>query len=187
MPTTHPAGEAELMDDSVRAAQNANFKVTKSQLIGVVEAYRRRKYVEDLDYIKTELNGTAGLLEALDSNATTGVSANSLAIREKVFGTHYKPPPQRTPFCTMLCAALDDFMLKILIGCAIFSIIVEMAFAETPEKRKTAWIEGFAILFAVAVVSVVSAWSDYKKEGQFLKQQMLEEHSKIVSLVRYLY
>ena len=44
-----------------------------------------------------------------------------------------------------------------------------------------AWIEGFAILLAVAVVSLVGAGSDYKKEGQFLKQQELAESAKIVS------
>lgn len=39
-----------------------------------------------------------------------------------------------------------------------------------PEDRGHAWIESFAILLAVAVVSLVTAGSDYKKEGQFLKQ-----------------
>jgi hypothetical protein len=37
------------------------------------------------------------------------------------------------------------------------------------EDLSHAWIEGFAILLAVAVVSLVGAGSDYKKEGQFLK------------------
>jgi hypothetical protein len=83
----------------------------------------------------------------------------------------------------MVLAALDDFMLKLLIVCAIFSICVDMGFSwNKPEKLKTAWIEGFAILMAVAVVSLVSAWSDYKKEGQFLAQQKLEELSQTVSI-----
>jgi len=85
-----------------------------------------------------------------------------------------------TPFCTLLLGALDDFMLKILIVCATFSIAVDMSFA-TPEERSHAWVEGTAILIAVAVVSLVTAWSDYKKEIQFLKQQRLEENAKVVS------
>jgi len=71
---------------------------------------------------------------------------------------------QRTPFFSLLLGALDDFMLKILIVCAIFSIVVDMSLA-TPEERSHAWVEGTAILIAVAVVSFVTAWSDYKKEG----------------------
>ena len=97
-----------------------------------------------------------------------------------MFGTNYKEPLTITPFCTLLLMALDDFMLKILIVCAIFSIVVDMSFA-TPEERGHAWVEGTAILIAVAVVSLVSAWSDYKKEGQFLEQQRLEENAKVVS------
>jgi len=85
----------------------------------------------------------------------------------------------------MVLAALDDFMLKLLIVCAIFSIVVEIGFnINNPEKLKTAWIEGFAILVAVAVVSLVGAWSDYKKEGQFMEQQKLEEDGKIVTCMR---
>jgi magnesium-transporting ATPase (P-type) len=82
-----------------------------------------------------------------------------------------------------LIGALDDFMLKILIVCAIFSIVVDTSFA-TEETIGHAWVDGTAILFAVAVVSGVTAWSDYKKEGQFLKQQLLEEGSKISKIMR---
>jgi len=65
----------------------------------------------------------------------------------------------------MVKAALDDLMLQVLIVCAIFSIVVDMSFAASdPVKLKTAWIEGFAILTAVAVVSLFSAWSDNNKE-----------------------
>lgn len=120
------------------------------------------------------------MLDALDVNPITGISSADLEARDKVFGSNYKEPLKRTPFFTMLLAALDDFMLKILMICAVFSMIVDVLLAD-PHERSHAWVEGFAILVAVAVVSNVSAWSDYKKEGQFLKQQQLEENSKIVS------
>lgn len=56
------------MDDASRAAAQANFKVQKQQLIDVVECYRQRKYVEDLDYIEEKLNGVQGICEGLDVN-----------------------------------------------------------------------------------------------------------------------
>jgi NADH:ubiquinone oxidoreductase subunit 6 (subunit J) len=72
-----------------------------------------------------------------------------------------------------------------LIVCAFVSIGVDMGFAagdeKSAEKLKTAWIEGFAILVAVVIVTVVSAWSDYQKEGQFIKQQELEFDDQTVS------
>jgi hypothetical protein len=59
-------------------------------------------------------------------------------------------------------------MLRVLIVCAIFAIVVDMSFA-SHEERGHAWIEGAAILIAVIVVSNVTAWSDYTKEGNFLE------------------
>jgi magnesium-transporting ATPase (P-type) len=109
------------------------------------------------------------LLSGLKTSLEGGISSNSLDGRNMSFGTHAKPPPERTGFCQMLKDALDDFMLKILIGCAVFQLVIELSTAE-PEDLSHAWIEGFAILLAVAVVSLVGAGSDYKKEGQFLKQ-----------------
>lgn len=59
-----------------------------------------------------------------------------------------------------------------------------MAFAD-PSHRATAWIEGFAILVAVAVVSLVTAGSDYKKEGQFLAQLNIEIAGQVVTVRRH--
>jgi len=155
--------ELELMEDSVRAASMGQFKVTKDQLIALIEKYRQRKYIDDLDYIAQELQGMDNLLEALDINVSTGISINSTGARERCFGTHFKEPPVLTPFWQLLIAALDDFMLKILIVAAIVQLAIELTFAEEGEKLK-ALVEGSGILVAVAIVSLVSAWSDYSKE-----------------------
>jgi len=152
----------------------------------MVECYRQRKYVEELDYLKNELKGPKSLCEGLDVNPETGINSNTKDIRTSIFGTHHKDPPQRTPFLTLVLDALDDFMLKLLLVCATVIIPVEVGFAEA-EERKTAWIEGFVIYVAVAVVSLVSAGSDYSKEGQFLSNLASEEKDKIVSKFHQLF
>ena len=170
------------MIDSVKAAKHANFNTDKEKLITIVEGYRQRKYIEEMEIILNQLNGANGLLNALNTDIKQGISAQSLDARDSVFGSNAKDPPTRTGFCKMVLAALDDFMLKLLIVCAFVSIVVEVGFnINNPEKLKFAWIEGTAILLAVACVSLVSAWSDYKKEGQFMKQQMQEYAGKKVS------
>lgn len=58
--------------------------------------------------------------------------------------------------------ALDDFILKILLLAACFSIGLEVGVA-APEDRTTAWIEGFAILIAVFVCATVAAVNNYQK------------------------
>lgn len=100
-------------------------------------------------------------------NPEEGITADSLEARTQAFGDHAKEKPERTPFCTLIWESLQDFMLQVLLVCAFVSIVVEMTFADK-EHKSTAWIEGFAIFVAVAVVSIVTAVSDYKKEGQFL-------------------
>jgi len=54
------------MDDSLRAANKTQYKVSKEELIKLIECYRQRKYIEDLTYLKDELNGSIGIAEALD-------------------------------------------------------------------------------------------------------------------------
>lgn len=159
------------------------YQFDREELKKVIDLYKERKYVEELDYITKTLGGSEGLSKGLNTSLEKGITESSLKEREEKFGTNYKPPPERTGFCELLLGALDDFMLKILIGCAIFQLVIEMSTA-TEEELAHAWIEGFAILLAVAVVSLVGAGSDYKKEGQFLKQQQIAEDAKIVTLRR---
>lgn len=86
----------------------------------VIDLYKERKYVEDLTYINDTLGGIGNLMTGLETSLDKGIAASSVEDRRKKFGTHMKDPPERTGFCTMLLEALDDFMLKILIGCAVF-------------------------------------------------------------------
>ena len=51
MTTGKEGGGIEMMADHDRAANNANYKVNKQQLIDLIENYRQRKYIEDLNYL----------------------------------------------------------------------------------------------------------------------------------------
>lgn len=120
MTTSAPAPGAVEMNDSMRAEKNSNYVYDRHQLKKIVDLYKERTYVEELDYIGNDLGGISKLCEGLNTTLEGGIATLSQMGREEAFGTHAKPPPERTGFCTMLKEALDDFMLKILIGCAIF-------------------------------------------------------------------
>ena len=102
----------------------------------------------------------------------TGLVPGDFQDREFSFGSNYKEPPKRTPFCKIFIGALEDFMLRVLLVCAVISISIDMGFAEEHERShgitliliSIAWIEGFAIFVAVFVVASVGSWNDYKKE-----------------------
>lgn len=53
-----------------------------------------------------------------------------------------------------------------------------------PEHRSTAWIEGFAVLVAVAICATVTAVNDYQKERQFLKLNSVADSRKRVTVRR---
>ena len=97
-------------------------------------------------------------------NVDLGITTASVEHRIERYGSNNREALARTPFWRLLKEALDDFMLKLLIVCAVFSIVVDMSFA-APEDRSHAWAEGAAILLAVSVVSLVNACSNYSKEG----------------------
>ena len=57
---------------------------------------------------------------------------------------------------------MDDFILKILLVAACLSIGLEVGLA-SDDHRSLAWLEGFAILVAVFVCSMVTAVNNYQK------------------------
>ena len=54
--------------------------------------------------------------------------------------------------------ALEDFMLRVLLVSGVISIILETI--SKPEERSIIWIEGFAIILAVFIVTLVTAIND---------------------------
>lgn len=78
-----------------------------------------------------------------------------------------------------MCNALEDFILRVLLVCACVSIILEVSTA-SDEKRPIAWIDGFAIFFAVVICSTVQAGNDYQKERQFQKLYKIADDKKMV-------
>jgi magnesium-transporting ATPase (P-type) len=121
-----------------------------------------------MDYISNELRGIDSLLQSLKTSHEHGILQDSMADRVRCYDSNMKEPPTRTPFYMLLYAALDDIMLKILMVCAIVSMVVDGYMHK--EGGAPWYVEGVAIWLAIAVVSLVTAISDYQKEGEFLNK-----------------
>ena len=74
--------------------------------------------------------------------------------------------------------ALSDFTVLILLA----SGVVSFALGLTVDTSDAGWIEGAAILVAVAVVVLVTATNDYQKEKQFRELNKASESGQVVSL-----
>jgi len=119
---------------------------------------------------------------SLQTDFIKGLSSNPLELkaREQVFGHNRKAVRENESFWALWWNSLGDFTLRVLILCAILSIIVEMAMAQTKSAREVGWIDGFSILLAVILSSSVQALNDYQKEKQFQNLNTITEDKKTV-------
>lgn len=112
------------------------------------------------------VGGVSTIAKNLQSDPINGLDQQNVSHNIAKYGTNMIPDRPIPSFYDMLKEALSDQTLIILIICAIISLILEFLFAP-PEERSTAWIDGTAILMAVAIVSVVQAYNNQKQEIQF--------------------
>ena len=83
-------------------------------------------------------------------------------------------------FLELLKGAFDDFTIKVLLASGLLSIFLDQAF----HAEENGWIEGAAILAAVAIVTLVSATNDWSKEQQFRQLSELAEGGPVALHIR---
>lgn len=81
-------------------------------------------------------------------------------------------------FWRLIWDQFEDFILRILIVSAVISLIIGLV-----EDPMDGWMEGSAILLAIAIVVLVTATNDYLKQKQFEKLNVIVE-SKTVNVRR---
>lgn len=103
--------------------------------------------------------------------------------------------PTKSLFRLML-TALEDKVLIILIIAAVVSLALGLyttlgtppksyinSSGETITEPQVDWVEGLAILIAVAIVTIVGSLNDYQKEKQFVKLNAQKE-DRMIKLLR---
>lgn len=134
--------------------------------------------MEGVRRLNDEFGGLEELAHGLKTNLTEGLSGDEadLSYRRELFGSNMIPAKQSKSFLELVWEALHDFTLIVLIVAAVISLILGLA---VEKNKSTAWIDGFAILMAVVVVVLVTAFNDYSKELQFqsLQKQIKQDHT----------
>ncbi|CAF1360295.1 unnamed protein product [Rotaria magnacalcarata] len=138
--------------------------------------------------------GLSGLGQKLKTNLITGLSEDEsdISLRLAAFGRNEIPPKPPKTFFRLMVDALQDITLVILIICAIISFGLsfyhpsdETFQAELkPKEANVEWIEGAAIIVAVVVVVLVTAFNDWTKERQFRGLQSKIESDQKFNVVR---
>ncbi|OQR89406.1 P-type ATPase (P-ATPase) Superfamily, partial [Thraustotheca clavata] len=137
-----------------------------------------------------QLGGIEGLARSLNVSLDYGLDERNdvdFKHREDTFGRNYVPPPPPTTFLQLVWEAYKDLTLMVLTGGGVLSLIFGFTVGppdNTPRRLSsgdpaTAWIEGFAILLAVAIVTMVTAVNNYQKDKQFRALSAIKEDEKI--------
>lgn len=112
-----------------------------------------------------QYGGVKGLSELLKTNLEKGISGDDtdLSNRRNSFGSNTYPLKKGRSFLNFLWEAWQDLTLIILIVAAIASL----ALGIKTEGVEEGWYDGASIAFAVFLVIVVTAISDYRQSLQF--------------------
>lgn len=112
-----------------------------------------------------QYNGVKGLSGLMKTNLETGIDGNDDDIlkRRNAFGSNTYPPKKGRSFLGFLWEAWQDLTLIILIVAAAASLALGMK----TKGVKEGWYDGGSIAFAVVLVIIVTAVSDYRQSLQF--------------------
>ncbi|RLN47564.1 hypothetical protein BBJ28_00020652 [Nothophytophthora sp. Chile5] len=162
------------MIHSEQPTGGGQFKLVTGDLIRLIETQHEHQ-AEQL----AKLGGITGVAASLGVDITQGLNTNDqadLKRREDTFGSNYIPPPSAKTLLELMWDAFQDLTIVVLTFSGILSVVLSVTVGDHPS---TGWIEGACIIFAVFVVTFVTAINDYQKESQFRALNAIKEDEKI--------
>ncbi|XP_023537316.1 calcium-transporting ATPase 10, plasma membrane-type-like [Cucurbita pepo subsp. pepo] len=155
-------------------APNGDFSVGQEQLAALVKD-------RNVDSLEEQYGGVKGVADMLETNLEKGIIGDDsdLLKRRNTYGSNTYPQKPGRSFWRFLWEAWQDLTLIILMIAAVASLVLGIK----TEGIKEGWYDGGSIAFAVLLVIVVTAISDYRQSLQF--QNLNKEKRNIqVEVVR---
>jgi len=171
------------MEQTILNSNDQTISVQDCQ--DMVNGYmQREKGTEDVDLIQNR-GGEKWLFNGFQTTLDFGITDASIPSREDKYGNNKKEVILPRSWWYFAWEAFGDLLLRVLFVAGIVSIIIEMSInASDKEKIKIAWIEGFAILIAVAVIIIVTATNNLLKDREFTKLNDEAESGKVITIMR---
>jgi len=155
------------------------FDIDKDEIDKIFQKYQQRKTNEEIKYINEKHNGLEGLSKKLKTSLDTGISNNTLELRRQTFDTNLRYREPMPSFWYFVKDAFGDEILQILCVCAIIEISIGLSpFTENPGYDA---FDGIGIVFAIAVIVITTAVTNYNKEKKF--KQLSDENFKKFQVV----
>ena len=155
------------------------FEINSIQLENLVSFYtdedNKNLLFENLEL----LGGTEGILSKLKTSSENGIEYPNF--RKEEFGINkiFEEPP--APFIKFLKESLSELMIIILLTAAIIQIIIGLSIGN---NKKTGWLDGASVLFAVFVVVSVESFTNYQKEKKFYELNNLKNAGTVYKTIR---
>ncbi|XP_057453394.1 calcium-transporting ATPase 9, plasma membrane-type-like isoform X2 [Lotus japonicus] len=153
------AGERELVTSTTvsSSTHDGDYEVGLEQLVSL----SKNQNISALQ----QYGGVKGLSKSLKSDPDKGINGDDVDLlkRKNAFGTNTYPRKKGRSFWRFLWEAWQDLTLIILIIAAAVSLVLGIK----TEGLEEGWYDGGSIAFAVLLVIVVTAVSDYRQSLQF--------------------
>lgn len=155
------------IEKGLRSNRTTGLSVDETSLTGAVS-------FEDA----TSRSSTKALTEGVAASSPTGHAAHdssteSFSSRKRVFHDNRLPEKKGKSLLQLMWITYNDKVLLLLSAAAIVSLAVGLyqTFGQEhdPENPSVEWIEGVAIIVAIAIVVLVGSINDFQKERQFAK------------------
>ena len=163
----------------IKSHQSGVFGLDILQIEELMSLYKERdSNLRDLAKIR-EYGGSEGIMSKLKTDPKRGIESEEH--RENDFGSNrvfIEPVP---PFCSYVCEALEDLMVRILIIAAVVQIVLGSTLGEEPAKD---WIDGLSIIIAILVVTLVGSITNYQKETKFHELNTVQNEGTTYKVIR---
>ena len=155
------------------------YGISSEQLENVISSYTDTNSKNSLFENIELLGGTKGILQKLKSSSEEGIQSKYL--RKKKFGINkiFEEPP--APFIKFLKESLSELMIVILLSAAFIQIVIGLTISD---QKKTGWVDGASVLFAVIVVVSVESFTNWQKEKKFFELNNLKNTTVFFKTIR---
>ncbi|KAK3622501.1 plasma membrane calcium [Elasticomyces elasticus] len=172
----HAVGGLVGLEKGLRSDRNAGLSGDESKLSGSVS------FEEATASASPSSDKTA--VEAPDiSSPTEKANMGNFEDRKRIFADNRLPEQKVKTIFQLLWIAYNDKVLWVLSVAAVIALALGLYQALATKEGGVEWIEGVAIMVAIAVVCIVGAVNDWQKERQFAKLNKKKD-DRNVKLVR---
>ncbi|KAL9656167.1 hypothetical protein ABK040_007784 [Willaertia magna] len=167
------------------ASKDENAGNSNSKFVVPAEALYSLSQKKDTAWktITQDYGGSLNLAKLLLTDVKLGLNMTAegegFPERTLFYGKNEYPEPAPINIFKIFIDSLNDFTLLMLIFFAFLSMALGVAFPDSEDERAVGWVEGLAILIAVALVSSVTTINDYSKEKKF---RSLNSEAKIIKV-----